>query len=564
MKQQSDAVSQWFCCSVASVIYLLLCNQTSADTQTSREELLSVGEAVVRLLETGDAKAFADEIAPSLKDWKSVSSTNLVSKAEDPLGAAFQKQLDYSRRRVETSAEKFLSQAAAVGPGRLRVKFRVKDIPSVHMDNWRNPNLQAEGESLRWVPEIEVLLEGEPQTGTSSNQLCGEYKVAVGSGGGGLKFPRGWRFSEGIRWKTLPPGTADRKTEAELTMLNKIMSERQLSLSDDNALKTIGDLIVRFLRERDEKDFAQEALQQMDDVWSQFEKKIGEIGEKLPPKKDFEQNFRNYQDQITASARAVLDQSEKLGLSFTEANLRLKDVIAETVYPRGPYGTLEEISCNQLRFVFDVRSDLTTKSGRPISGEYILTAARGQRGPERWTIEDKIRWQQFPKDLIGEKEKAEFEFENYVAEHGALPPGTQSPEVEFVRLDDQSKVKSADFRGKILVLEFWSTTCGPCQEPLAKLQTLRAKHPDWKDRVEIVTVSIDDKLKEARQHLEKRGWTNTVSLWAGEGSWYAPSAKAFRLHGIPTAYVIDAEGKVAWAGHPFGDQIPGIVNRLLK
>ena len=77
-------------------------------------------------------------------------------------------------------------------------------------------------------------------------------------------------------------------------------------------------------------------------------------------------------------------------------------------------------------------------------------------------------------------------------------------------------------------------------------------------------LSIDDKLKEARQHLEKRGWTNTVSLWAGEGNWFAPSAKAFRLHGIPTAYVIDTGGKVVWSGHPDGDQISELVNSLLK
>ena len=64
--------------------------------------------------------------------------------------------------------------------------------------------------------------------------------------------------------------------------------------------------------------------------------------------------------------------------------------------------------------------------------------------------------------------------------------------------------------------------------------------------------------------MEKRGWTNTVSLWAGDGSWNAPSAKAFRVHGIPTAYVIDTGGEVVWAGPPFGDQIPEVVNSLLK
>ena len=537
----------------------------AAPAQTTDHELRPIGEAVVRLLESGDVKKFADEVTPSLRDWLAVRSTNTISKTEDPLGAGFQKQLDYSRQRAEASAQNALSKAAEFGLEPSRLKFRVKEIPPRNIGSFRNQNIQAEGESLLWVPEIEVILIGEQsQQATNAAQLRAEYTLALGGESGGLKFPAGWRFSDGIRWKAFPPGVADRKTESELAVMNKIISRHEISLSDDSALKALGDLMARFLREHDEKVFVSGALQNMDDIWAQLKKKAAEIGEKLPSKKQFEQMFGTYQDQITQSARGVLDQANKLGLNFTNADLKLKEVVAENVYPRGAYGTLEEVNCNQLRFVFDLRSDLTTKSGRPISGEYILTAARGKRGSERWTIEDKIRWQQFPKDLIGEKERAEFEFENYVAEHGALPPGTKSPEVEFIRLADGSKVKSAEFLGKILVLEFWATTCGPCQEPLGKLQTLRAKHPGWKDRVEIVTVSIDDKLKEARQHLEKRGWTNTVSLWAGDGSWNAPSAKAFRVHGIPTAYVIDTGGEVVWAGHPFGDQIPELVNSLLK
>ena len=549
----------------AVIVCALWQSGMAAPTQTTDEELRPTGEAVVRLLESGDARKFAEDVVPSLKDWLAVRSTNTISKAEDPLGTGFQKQLDYSRQRAEASAQNVLSKAAGVGLEPSRLKFRVKEIPPRNLGSFRNQNIQADGESLPWVPEIEVILIGEPsQQATNAAQLRGEYALALGGESGGLKFPAGWRFSDGIRWKAFPPGVADRKTESELAVMNKIISRHEVSLSDDSALKALGDVMARFLREHDEKVFVSGALQNMDEIWTQLNKKAAQIGEKLPPKKQFDQMFGTYQDQITQSVRAVLDQAERMGLNFTNADLNLKEVVAENVYPRGAYGTLEEISCNQLRFVFDVRSDLTTKSGRPISGEYILTAARGQRGPERWTIEDKIHWQQFPKDLIGEKEKAEFEFENYVAEHGALPPGTKAPEVEFIRLADGSKVKSAEFVGKILVLEFWATTCGPCQEPLAKLQTLRAKHPDWKDRVEIVTVSIDDKLKEARQHLEKRGWTNTVSLWVGDGSWFAPSAKAFCLHGIPTAYVIDTGGKVVWAGHPFGDQIPELVNSLLK
>jgi peroxiredoxin len=211
-----------------------------------------------------------------------------------------------------------------------------------------------------------------------------------------------------------------------------------------------------------------------------------------------------------------------------------------------------------------VKSNQKSKAGHPIAGEYTLTTSRGQRGPTRWTIEDKIRWEQFPKGLLGKKELADLDFENYVGEHGALPPGTAAPDVGFVRLDNETNVKLSDFQTKVVVLEWWATWCGPCQGPMAELQTLQGQHPEWKDRVKIIALSIDDELRQARSHLAKRGWTNSFNAWAGPGGWMSAPAKQFRLHAVPTCYVIDTQGKVVYAGPPMGFQIPNVIGGLLR
>ena len=99
---------------------------------------------------------------------------------------------------------------------------------------------------------------------------------------------------------------------------------------------------------------------------------------------------------------------------------------------------------------------------------------------------------------------------------------------------------------------------------MAELQKIRADRPDWGDQVAIVPLSIDDTIQIVRAHVQKRGWTNTFNVWAGDGGWVSPPAKAFRVTGVPTTYIIDARGKIIGAGHPASLPVTETVDGLLK
>jgi thiol-disulfide isomerase/thioredoxin len=174
-----------------------------------------------------------------------------------------------------------------------------------------------------------------------------------------------------------------------------------------------------------------------------------------------------------------------------------------------------------------------------------------------------IRWQELPAGVVDEKTVAAMKLENYVSEHRALPPGSAAPEIEFITLNSEKKMKLSDMRGKVVVLDFWATWCGPCQQPMAELQTIQHDHPDWQGKVVIIPLSIDDEIDTARQHVNKRGWTNTFNVWAGEGGWRAKPPKEFRVTGIPTTYILDREGKIVAGGHPMGMRIEEQVGQLL-
>lgn len=146
-----------------------------------------------------------------------------------------------------------------------------------------------------------------------------------------------------------------------------------------------------------------------------------------------------------------------------------------------------------------------------------------------------------------------------------LPPqvGQAAPDVSFVDLESGETRRLSDLQGKVVVLEFWATWCGPCQEPMSKMQTYREKHPDWGDKVELLTLSIDEEKQTAVDHLKKNGWNKTRNAWAGEGGFRAEAPQAYSVSGIPTAYLIDSEGKIAAQGHPMALDMPALVDDLL-
>lgn len=149
-------------------------------------------------------------------------------------------------------------------------------------------------------------------------------------------------------------------------------------------------------------------------------------------------------------------------------------------------------------------------------------------------------------------------------------PGDQAPDIELTRIESNEVSRLRALQGKIVLLELWATWCGPCQPAMDKLNEIVLAHREnWNDQVVVVPLSVDETSDRLRRHIEQRGWTGLEHYWSARGK-SEPISSAelvFVVHGIPTAILIDREGRIAWRGHPMdetdGYDLSGRIDRLM-
>lgn len=107
-----------------------------------------------------------------------------------------------------------------------------------------------------------------------------------------------------------------------------------------------------------------------------------------------------------------------------------------------------------------------------------------------------------------------------------------------------AEIRLADFRGKVVILDFWATWCPPCEEGIPDLNRLQK---EYRDRgLAVIGISLDrGEADGVRRFLDRLGVEYPNALGSEElFAAYNALPGLGRIRGVPAAFVIDREGRV--------------------
>jgi peroxiredoxin len=136
-----------------------------------------------------------------------------------------------------------------------------------------------------------------------------------------------------------------------------------------------------------------------------------------------------------------------------------------------------------------------------------------------------------------------------VSASGAPPPtgtgiGDRAPDILLADIGTGEVRSLSSFRGYVVLLEFWRSTCSACRTSMPVIEALRARFSTA--GLLVVLVSEDVTAEEARNALEEQGYEGFICLFDAAGA----ARSLYDVDVVPRAFIIDRQGIVRHEDHP--------------
>lgn len=135
--------------------------------------------------------------------------------------------------------------------------------------------------------------------------------------------------------------------------------------------------------------------------------------------------------------------------------------------------------------------------------------------------------------------------------------GEDAPAFELPSADDE-QVSLESLRGKLVLLDFWATTCPPCVRQMSDLQEIHQRMSG--QGVVVLGINTDGSSSaRIRDFARTKGARYPMLMDQG------PVAERYRVSQLPTLYVIDREGKVRWShvGYTSREQLEEVIRDVI-
>ena len=136
--------------------------------------------------------------------------------------------------------------------------------------------------------------------------------------------------------------------------------------------------------------------------------------------------------------------------------------------------------------------------------------------------------------------------------------GQKAPNIILPAMNGDS-VSLGDLKGKVVLVDFWASWCGPCRQNNPNLVKLYSRYQD--KGFEILSVSIDKKSVDWKKAVstDNLKWIQVID----DKGWEASTTMVYGVDAIPASFLIDKDGIIR-AINPEGSELDHKIKKLIK